>query len=258
MCLAVFAQPALGTTIYFLTGLPALWSDSTAKYAMIETTSAWGWTHTIVLRNFKEQTSFSQMWSTLQLAELQNSIKLDFLGRTGLWQWKTNQNLETWLKFALKHVNRPELVSKSQICLLLPSFLPFLYHILYSASSSSLGLIGMSEFLHFFWHPTAQAWFGMGLTGTCPGTSYHGPLFLAGRVGTLQPQLLQGTSHRVLCASCVLQCNNLCGVAATKQLKTCWPGECGQSLTSEHEVHDLLFGTYELPPVKFLCFKAVK
>lgn len=229
MCLVVFPQPALDITIYFLTGLPALWSDSTAKYAMTETNSAWGWTHTIVLRNFKKQTSFSQMWSPLHLAELQNSTKLDFLGRTSLWQWKTNQDLVTGLKFALKHANRPDLVSKSPICLLPPSFLPFLYHILYFASSSSLGFIGMSKFLQFFWHPTAQAWFGVGLTGTCTGTSYHGPLLHAGRGSTLQPQLLQGTSHR-LCASCVLQCNNLYGVAATKQLITCWPGECGQSL----------------------------
>lgn len=86
-----------------------------------------------------------QMWSTLHLGELQNIIKLDFLGRTGLWQWKTNQDLETGLKIALKHANRPDLVSKSPICLLPPSFLLSLYHILYFGSSSSLGLIGMSN-----------------------------------------------------------------------------------------------------------------
>lgn len=156
---------------------------------------------------------------------------LDFLGRTGLWQWKTNQDLETGLKIALKHVNRSDLVSKTPICLPPPSFLPFLHYILYFISPSSLGLIGMSKFLYFLWHHTAQAWFGVGLTGTCTGTSYHGPLLMQEGVSTLQPELLQGTSHRALCASCVLQCNNLYGEAAMRQLITCWPGNCGQSLT---------------------------
>lgn len=200
MCLDVFAQPALGITIHFLTGLPVLWSDSTAKDAMTETNSAWGWTHTIVLRNFKKQTTFSETWRTLHLSELQNSIKLDFLGKTGIWQWKTNQDLETGLKIALKHANRSDRVSKTPNCLLPPSFLPFLYYILYFTSPSSLGLIDMSELLHFLWHHTAQAWFGVGLTGT--GTSYHGPLHHAGRVSTLQPQLLQGTSHREVLHMC--------------------------------------------------------
>lgn len=131
MCLAVFAQPALGITIYLLTGLPVLWSESTAKDAIIETSSAWGWTHTIVLRNFKKQTIFSEMWITLHLLELQNSIKPDFLVRTGLWQGKTNQDLETGLKIALKHTNRPDLVSKTPICHLPPSFLPSLYYTLH-------------------------------------------------------------------------------------------------------------------------------
>lgn len=101
-------------------------------------------------------------------------ITLDFLSRNGHWQCKTNQDLEARLKVTLKHANRPYFVSKSPICLLPPSFPPFLHHIQYFASSSSTGLMGMSRSQHLLWHCRAQGWAGTGATGYCSGTSYHG------------------------------------------------------------------------------------
>lgn len=244
MCLAVYAQPALGITIYLLTGLPVLWSDSTAKYAVIETDSAWGWTHSIVLRNFKKQTSFSEMWSALHLAKLKNSIKLHFLGRTGLWQWKTNQALETGLKIALKHANRPDLVSESPICLLLPSFLPLLYHILHSASSSSLRLIRMSEFLQFFWHHKGLIWHGTHryLHWTPPRAPAPAATAAPGHFPHSAACCTAIICHRVVTFS-VISCHKATDVI------TCWPGEWGQPST---QLLSVKFMTCSLAPMSCL------
>lgn len=172
---------------------------------MLETKSAWSWTHNIVPRNLVKQSNFLEMLSTQHPAELKDITTLDFLCRTGLWQWETNQDLEAGLKITLKHANRADFISKSPICLLPPSFPPFLYYILYFTSSSSLGLmvcldpsISSGTTKHraeLAWESQATALYWNKLPRASCST-------LAGHVSTLQPP--KGTSHRVIRASHVL------------------------------------------------------